>query len=248
MRYKAITGLDDDQITHLSDLLVQVMPWDPRRALDPIDAVVITLEYLRHNIAQAVLAHHYRIAQSTVSRLIRRITPILCRRLEDFDLDTDLPATALLVDGTLIPTGNRTGRSELYSGRRHRSGMTVQVVADLAGRVITASYPVSGSISDLEGFRAWGLASRLDTRDTVADKGYQGTNMITPTKKPKNREPDPDRLAANRVLSGIRSAVERAIAHLKNWKILGTGYRGRLVELPALVRTIIRLERFRTCW
>lgn len=248
MRYKAITGLDDDQITHLSDLLVQVMPWDPRRALDPIDAVVITLEYLRHNIAQAVLAHHYRIAQSTVSRLIRRITPILCRRLEDFDLDTDLPATALLVDGTLIPTGNRTGRSELYSGHRHRSGMTVQVVADLAGRVITASYPVSGSISDLEGFRAWGLASRLDTRDTVADKGYQGTNMITPTKKPKNREPDPDRLAANRVLSGIRSAVERAIAHLKNWKILGTGYRGRLVELPALVRTIIRLERFRTCW
>jgi hypothetical protein len=70
--------------------------------------------------------------------------------------------------------------------------------------------------------------------------------MITLTKEPKNREPDPDRLAADRVLSGIRSAVERAIAHLKNWKILGTGYRGRLSELPALVRTIIRWERFRT--
>jgi hypothetical protein len=248
LRYKAITGLDDDQVAHLADLVTEVLPWDPRRALDPAQAVVMTLEYLRHNIAQVVLAHHYRIAQSTVSRLIRRITPILRRRLEDFDLDEDLPATALLVDGTLIPTGHRAGRPELYSGRRHRSGMNVQVVADLGGRVITASYPVSGSICDLEAFRAWGLAERLDTRDTVADKGYQGTGMITPTKKPKNREPDPDRLAANRVLSGIRSAVERAIAHLKNWKILGTGYRGRLAELPALVRTIIRLERFRTCW
>jgi hypothetical protein len=38
-----------------------------------------------------------------VSRLIRRITPIPRRRLEDFDLDHDLPATALLIDGTLIP-------------------------------------------------------------------------------------------------------------------------------------------------
>jgi hypothetical protein len=124
--------------------------------------------------------------------------------------------------------------------------MNVQVVADLAGRVVTVPYPVLDSISDLSAFRAWGLAAHLDNQDTIADKGYQGTNMITPTKKPKNR--DPDRIAANRVLSGIRSAVERAIAHLKNWKILGTGYRGRLTELPALVRTILRLERFRTCW
>jgi hypothetical protein len=248
LRYKAITGLDDDQVAHLVDLVTKVMPWDPRRVLDPLRAVVMTLQYLRHNTAQVVLAFHYQVDQSAVSRLIRRVAPILSQGLEDFDLDTDLPATALLVDGTLIPTGNRAGRPELYSGRRHRSGMNVQVVADLGGRVITTSYPVSGSISDLEAFRAWGLADRLDTPDTVADKGYQGTNMITPTKKPKNREPDPDRLAANKVLSGIRSAVERAIAHLKNWKILGTGYRGRLSELPALVRTIIRLERFRTCW
>jgi hypothetical protein len=47
-----------------------------------------------------------------VSRLIRRITPIPRRRLEDFDLDLDLdhdlPATALLIDGTLIPPATDT--------------------------------------------------------------------------------------------------------------------------------------------
>lgn len=181
-----------------------------------------------------------------LSRLTRRITPILRQRLED--LDHDLLVIALLVDGTLTPTGNWTGRPELHSGRRHRSGMTVQVVADLVGRVITAAYPVSDSNCDLEAFRAWDLADRLDTRDTVADKGHRGTGMITSTTMSRNREPDPDRLAANRVLSGIRSAVERASAHLKNWKILGTDYRGWLTEIPALVRTIIQLERFRTCW
>ena len=86
MRYKAITGLDTDQITHLVDLVTEVMPWDPRRALDPLQAVVMTLQYLRHNTAQVVLAFHYRVAQSTVSRLIRQVTPILRRRLDDFDL------------------------------------------------------------------------------------------------------------------------------------------------------------------
>ncbi|HEX6341877.1 hypothetical protein [Umezawaea sp.] len=87
------------------------------------------------------------------SRLIRRITPILRWRPKDFGLD--LLVTALLVDGTLIPIGHRLGRPELRSGRRHRSGMTVQVAADLAGRVITASCPVSGRNCDLEAFRAW---------------------------------------------------------------------------------------------
>jgi hypothetical protein len=106
--------------------------------------------------------------------------------------------------------------------------------------LITASYPVSGSISDLSVFRACpGLP--------VGHAGPRHEHDH-PARKPKNRDLDPDRVAANGVWSGVRSAVERAIAHLKYWKILSTGYRGRLGELPAMVRTIIRLERCRTCW
>jgi hypothetical protein len=42
--------------------------------------------------------------------------------------------------------------------------------------------------------------------------------------------------------------VERAIAHLKNWKILATGYRGRLAELSDIIRTITALEFYRCGW
>jgi hypothetical protein len=89
--------------------------------------------------------------------------------------------------------------------------MNVQVVADVAGRVITASYPVSSSISDLSTFRFWGLSAHLDTGHDHR-QGQPGYEHDHPTKKPKNCDPDPDRLAANRMLSGIRSVVERAIA------------------------------------
>jgi hypothetical protein len=45
-----------------------------------------------------------------------------------------------------------------------------------------------------------------------------------------------------------RSAVERCIAHLKNWKILATGYRGRLAELPNVIRIVTRIEFYRLGW
>ncbi|AND17790.1 transposase family protein [Rathayibacter tritici] len=59
---------------------------------------------------------------------------------------------------------------------------------------------------------------------------------------------DDNTRTANRYISSIRSAVERCIAHWKNWKILKTGYRGRLTELPNLIRTVTRLELYRLGW
>jgi hypothetical protein len=42
--------------------------------------------------------------------------------------------------------------------------------------------------------------------------------------------------------------VEHAIAHLKDWKILATGYRARLAELPTIIRIITSLEYYRLGW
>ena len=51
----------------------------------------------------------------------------------------------------------------------------------------------------------------------------------------------------NRAHAGARAPVERAIALLKQWQVqvLGTGYRGPLSALPAVVRTVVALEKFR---
>jgi hypothetical protein len=54
------------------------------------------------------------------------------------------------------------------------------------------------------------------------------------------------RKSCNRALNSLRAAVERAISHLVNWKMLDLGYRGRISEFPDVLRTVTNLEIYRT--
>jgi hypothetical protein len=82
----------------------------------------------------------------------------------------------------------------------------------------------------------------------IADPDYIGTSAITRLKKPRTRELTDSREEVNAAISGIRSAVERRIAHLKNWKIVVTGCRGRLREPPNLIRIGTKLGFYRLGW
>ncbi|WP_213457432.1 transposase family protein [Rhizomonospora bruguierae] len=79
----------------------------------------------------------------------------------------------------------------------------------------------------------------------IGDKGYQGTGHSTPYKKPPGRDLTDVRRVCNTAINRIRAAVERAIAHLKNWKILKTGYRRSLHDFPRVLRTVTKLEIYR---
>jgi hypothetical protein len=58
----------------------------------------------------------------------------------------------------------------------------------------------------------------------------------------------PQRVAGpcNSSLNRLRAAVERSIAHPVNWKVLDTGWRGRLTDFPEALRTVTGLEIYRT--
>lgn len=114
--------------------------------------------------------------------------------------------------------------------------------------LLAASDPVPGSFHDRHALADSGWEPALDAGHWIADPGYQGTSALTPAKRPRGRELCPDRKTNNRVISSMRSAVERAIAHFKNWKTMATGYRGRLAELPAVIRIITKLEFYRLGW
>ncbi|BDA64365.1 hypothetical protein MANAM107_11990 [Actinomyces capricornis] len=45
----------------------------------------------------------------------------------------------------------------------------------------------------------------------------------------------------NRAVSSMRAAIEHTIATLKKWKILSTGYRHRLAELPTIITLVTKL-------
>jgi len=80
----------------------------------------------------------------------------------------------------------------------------------------------------------------------IGDGGYQGTGPITPHKKPPGGELTAKQKAYNYSLNRLRAAVERAISHLKNWKILKTGYHRIMTDFPDVLRTVTALEIFRT--
>ncbi|MEW2386368.1 transposase family protein [Micromonospora sp. NPDC047707] len=80
----------------------------------------------------------------------------------------------------------------------------------------------------------------------LADLGYLGTAAITGTRKPPGRQLTDVQRACNTALNRLRAAVERRISHLTNWKVLDTGWRGRLNDFPEVLRTVTGPEIYRT--
>src|SRR5512143_3180389 len=42
----------------------------------------------------------------------------------------------VVVDGTLVPTGNRAGQTGLYAGKKRRHGANVHILSDLDGALL----------------------------------------------------------------------------------------------------------------
>lgn len=259
-RCQAMTGLRPDQVTILVLAIYELLDriWQPargrRRVLGLYRAVVLTLYLMRRNESQAVAGELFGCSQATVSRIVRRIRPLLRQALAGFagQIRAQAQPSAVLVDGFLAPTGERHDAAGMYSGKRHTSGFNVQAVADLDGRLVDTGLACPGARHDSKALHESGIDARWaahlqpDGPGMLADLGYLGTAAITGVRKPVGRDLTEVQRACNRALNQLRAAVERAIAHLVNWKILDTGWRGRLIEFPEVLRTVTGLEIYRT--
>ena len=254
-----MTGLPSEQVLELADRVEDYLGgWHPergrRREMDLFDAVIATLFYYRHNCSQEVTGVVSGVSQSTISRIVNALEEPIAAVLdcEVPELVEVMTGRVIIPDGTLIPTGNRAAHRELYSGKRHRSGAAVQILSGTDGHLRHVGEPIAGSIHDVRAFRETGLADvlaeHMDNNLVIADMGYRGEPVITPVRKPPKGELSPAQVDANKHLSGIRSAVERCIAHLKNWKILATGYRRPLRKLATCLAAVAALEFYRLNW
>lgn len=254
MRYPSTTGLPADQTEELVARILQIVQPEHKcgrpPALSLYRMVVLTLVMVRQNLNQMAAGDLFGVSQPTVSRIYRRLLPLigqaLCRHV--LDLVEAVRGRLVLVDGTDVPTGNHAGHPGNYWGQRRRAGLSIQVAADDSGGLLGVSEPLRGSVHDRTAFAECGWEKALENTPVIADPGYQGTSATTPRKKPPGGELSVGDKADNKTISSIRSAVERCIAHLKNWKILATGYRGRLAELPNVTRIITALEFYRLGW
>ncbi|MFC5110877.1 transposase family protein [Kibdelosporangium philippinense] len=254
MRYQTTTGLAADQIQELVARIWQIIQCHENQAWPPTvglyRAVVITLVYVRQNLNQAAVGDLFGVSQSTVSRIYRGILPLigqaLCLHIPN--LKEAIRGRLVLVDGTDVPTGNRAGHEDNFSGKRRRAGLNIQVAADTEGGLLGISAPLPGSMHDRKAFAECDWEDLLAETSVIGDPAYRGTHTITPRKKPKGGELSAGDKVNNKFISSLRSVVERCIAHIKNWKMIATGYRGRLSELPNIIRIITSLEFYRLGW
>ncbi|GLW93398.1 transposase family protein [Actinokineospora globicatena] len=123
-----------------------------------------------------------------------------------------------IIDGTLLPCWSWASQPGLHSRRHRKTGVDVQVARTLGGRLVWVSEPFEGRRHDFHCLKRSGILEGRDTTSWLADKGYIGSDMIIPFRKPRKREQPRWQKDHNFRHNKIRVAVERAIAHLKTWE------------------------------
>ena len=149
-----------------------------------------------------------------------------------------------IIDGTLLPCWSWKDRTDLWSGKHKRAGLSLQVLVSPAGRLRWASDPLPGATHDTKAITTSGLLEEIDPSCCIADKGYIGTGVLTPCKKPPSSELTKAQKQANKSLNEIRYVVERTIAHIKSWKILAHDYRHPLHTFKETITATLALYAY----
>jgi hypothetical protein len=241
------TGLTAKQIADLCTLLDmettgKERPWPPILGL--FRSVVVALTYMRRNRVQAELAETYAVSQSTISRAVTGVTPLIGNVLEKFVPTADEldDRTQYVVDGTLLPCWSWAAHPELYSGKHKTTGMNVQVACTLGGQLVWISDPIEGRRHDTYCLGESGVLMTLEPGNWMGDKGYVGNQMLTPIKKPKGRDLLDWEKEFNTQINKIRYVIEQVIANFKTWRIMHADYRRPIGTFPETISTVIALH------
>lgn len=259
MDYEVLTGLTAGQLLVLTarcrELIGDVVrPGGRPAAIELLRSVGLVVFLMRRNPVQAVAGAVFGVSQPTVSRRWDLLRPVIKKAVAGFIPAPRevLGAGTALVDGTITPTWDWKHIPDLFSGKAGYPGMNVQLAATLDGEVAAVgALAVHGARHDAYAFEASGLKDILSEIHTAADLGYFGVEGIEviPFRKPQGGGLDDVQAAFNTGLSKIRAAVERAVAHLKTWRMLseeGGRFRPPIEKFEETLQAITGLMFFST--
>jgi hypothetical protein len=113
---------------------------------------------------------------------------------------------------SLLPVGDEdlVGALGLFDG----CGLSVAALRDY-GKLAWISDPVNGRRHDYHCLEESGVLQAMNPQNWIGDKGYIGSGMITPYRKPMNGELRDWHKEHNRQVGEIRWKVEQVIVHFK---------------------------------
>src|SRR6516225_5990908 len=148
------------------------------RKLNPGQQALLVLAYLRKGETFAELAAGFGVGVTTAWRYVEETVALLTARapkLRTAVRDATKAGYAYVVlDGTLIPIDRVAADRPFYSGKHHKHGMNLQVIASPHGGIVWVSGPLPGAVHDLTAARIWGIITALASCGLVplGDKGY----------------------------------------------------------------------------
>jgi hypothetical protein len=230
-----------------------VRPGGRPPVIDLYRSIMLVVGLMRKNITQEFAGAIFGVSQSTVSRRWDLLRPVLLRAVASFipDPRSVLGRGTALVDGTIAPTWDWKHIPDLFSKKENMAGMNVQVAATVDGKAAAVGpFAVHGARHDAYAFEASGLKKILADIPAAADLGYVGVEgvEIVPFKRSAGGELYESQSDFNVAFSKIRAAIERAIAHLKSWRMLseeGGRFRPPIEKFEETLQTIIGLMFFR---
>jgi DDE superfamily endonuclease/Helix-turn-helix of DDE superfamily endonuclease len=258
LRFDRMSGLDSAQLDELEQMVSNLIeePWDKGngrpRELTIREALIVTCGYARNNITEEIWAEIFDVDQSTISRCITFLTPLAERATSEFRPSAEEAAEATrdaiaLVDGTLWPCWSWEGERELWAGKYKTTGHGSLIITNRVGVITFVSEPVSGNRHDMAKLKGSECEAILKAAGgVIGDKGFIGTDyIITPVRKPQDRELYMSEHDYNNQISSLRAPVERAVANLKTWRILFTDYRRPLNTFTSSFRAAVGLYFFK---
>jgi hypothetical protein len=236
------------------------------------DQLLLTLVWLRLYSVYLILEYLFSIDESTVSRTIRHILPLLrdrftlperlprkkIRTLEELRaLLPHIDLAGLLGDATeqpiLRPTDGRR-RRPFHSGKKRRFTAKTQIATTEKGFIVHVSETVGGRMHDYSLFKKSSLPQNIPKDlPSYFDSGYQGIkkdfpdiDAHLPWKRTRNKPTLSRReVLWNKAQRKIRIKVENTFAQLKKYQILAQNFRHSLHNYNLVFRFIANILNFR---
>jgi hypothetical protein len=234
------------------------------------DHLLLTVIWLRLYPIHEVLGYLFGVSDSTVSRLIERVLPVLeqsgrdgmrlpdpgkKRRRQLPDLLKDIPELSVIVDSFEQRVQRPPNDESHYSGKKKQHTLKSQIVVNSdTGRIVEVSDSVPGPTADSRLLEDSGLLGRLPEDIGVAgDLAYLKLaklrrNGFSPRRKPRGKDRPPEDVIYNRAFSQFRIVVEQTIGQVRRFQSVSTTDRNHRrrhsARVAAVAGLVNRLPRF----
>jgi hypothetical protein len=234
------------------------------------DHLLLTVIWLRLYPIHEVLGYLFGVSDSTVSRLIERILPILeqngrdgmrlpdpgrKRRRQLPDLLKDIPELTVIVDSFEQRVQRPPHDDSYYSGKKKQHTLKSQIAVDSdTGRIVDVSDSVPGPTADIKLLEQSSLLDRLpDDVGVGGDLAYLKLPKLrqqgfSPRRKPRGKDRPPEDVIYNRAFSQFRIVVEQTIGQVRRFQSVTATDRNHRrrhnARVAAIAGLVNRLPRF----